>query len=229
MSQNENNENNESIEEQFGLTAADIQELPEQWGSILRLMLRNQNASDAELAKDAIEQKIVSDESEFHNIMKEMLEKHFIRVTDVDPDTLYRVRLLRKRRNTTMQGIWNVLEAGDEFFGDGQGQLNPELRKARSDLADSLLADMSQDVSNYSSKTDADASGLMSALTSAGHNAMKQYDKSKPSDDSPAITSAEPPKPRTPSNTSENSPTDTEEKSGGFWQWLMSLFGNRKP
>ena len=165
------------------LDFSDLPSLPPDQIRVMGHIIRNQGIRHSELqaAMRALPDGEHIDAQELAAILEQLVNKQLLNVDEQGEEPTYQVRMRRKTSQIrTIQGIWNALDSGDD--GESlESRMNPEMRKARSKLANSLLADLSkEDQYDYNSPPDnpeeAQQTGqaLLGDLVSAGRSAMSK-------------------------------------------------------
>jgi predicted transcriptional regulator len=167
----------------------DLPSLPPNEIRVLGHIIRNRGVRRSEVvtAFSSLPDDESIDTDEIDQILAELVQKRLLNTGESGDETTYRARLRRKTSQMrTIQGIWKALDSSEEGEALETG-MNIEIRKTRSELANSILADMSQ-VDQITTDTppanpqeaQQNGSSLLSDLTSAGRSSMSKREAMEP-------------------------------------------------
>ena len=166
----------------------DLPSLPPNEIRVLGHIIRNRGVrrSEIEAAFTSQPDGETINTGELDQILAELVQKKLLNMGESDGETTYSARMRRKTSQIrTIQGIWKALDSGE----DGEpleSEMHSEMRKARSDLANNLLADMSElgqleiDAAPTTDEARRTGESLLSDLTSAGRTSMSKREATKP-------------------------------------------------
>jgi DNA-binding MarR family transcriptional regulator len=168
------------------LDFSDLPTLPPEQIRVLGHIIRNPDIRQSEIiaAFDESSDGEAITADALSQILRILVKQRLLNISESDGDITYRARMRRKTSQVmTIQGIWKALDAD----GDGlESEMHGEMRRARSDLANSLLADMSkQDQYDFNQPPEdpeqARQTGqtLLSDLTNAGRSSMSKREGTK--------------------------------------------------
>ena len=164
----------------------DLPSLPPNEIRVLGHIIRNQGARRAEIiaAFSSLPEGEGIDSDELDQILAGLVQKRLLNTGESGGETTYSPRMRRKTSQIrTIQGIWNALDSdGDPL----ESEMHSEMRKARSDIANNLLADMSEldQISTEAAPATDEArrtgESLLSDLTSTGRTSMSKRETAEP-------------------------------------------------
>ncbi|HLA41935.1 MAG TPA: hypothetical protein VJZ27_00780, partial [Aggregatilineales bacterium] len=157
-----------------------LPDLPPDQLKLLRYIMRNSGITDARLRENiaALPRSSSFYLNQFESTLQALIDRGLVIASAGENQVRYRVSLRRKASRRTMQGIWDALDSkpGEE---PPDSDVNPAIRRTRSSLADSLLADLSKPAPEHKAKSESatpsaqgTARTLMDDLFSAGRSAM---------------------------------------------------------
>lgn len=160
-----------------GFIPSDIADLSDEEVRLLRHIMRNAGISRDQLKHEHEHFLPDSKTEDIEAMLDHLLQTgHLVRT---EGDVTYRVRMRRKpKRDVSMGGIWNALDSGDQ--DTVESQINPEMRRARSALADNILGKLGtpaqdgEEEQEDDEETQRNTSSLMSDLMSTGRRSMER-------------------------------------------------------
>ena len=163
------------------LDFSDLPSLPPDQIRVMGHIIRNKDIrrSELEAALSALPEGDAIAPDALADILDALVAKKLLRTGEADGETTYRVRMRRKTSQImTIQGIWKALDGVEESL---ELNINPEMRKTRSPLADGMLADLSNEQQYDFNRPPADpeaaaqvGQSLLDDLASAGRTTMSK-------------------------------------------------------
>jgi hypothetical protein len=147
----------------------DLPDLPAPELEVLRFIIRQSGVSFSQV-RDALPH---FSEAELSEVLANLAKQGLVSVSEADDNPIYHPQLGRRAgRKTSLKGISAVLD-----FDQSEADTHPEIRRARSPLADQLLADLDQPITPLATAADdpetrRQGQALMADLLSTGRTAM---------------------------------------------------------
>lgn len=185
----DNPSGDENEQKNNGVALSDLSHLPAEERKLIRYVIRNSGMTYNELVSalpDIYDDREISaDEFSLH--LKKAVADGYVIEEALSDGAVYRARLRRRERKPTLNGIFDALDKPDDSGQTPASAINPELRRTRSKLADSLLADLSQPLPTTPTNQPTDdetrrnVDSLMSDLFNTGRSSVKK--RSQQNDD----------------------------------------------
>lgn len=168
-----------------------ISQLPPLQAKLLRYILGQHTVKLADLRRDIL--RIIGinlSPQELDQWLEELLVKKQLTRTEENGHILYSQPLRRKGASQSMRSVWAVLEDKGGDDGGLDSDINPLSRRTRSNLTDSVLADLSSISTTPTPPASTDstpssmANSLMADLFSTGRSSMQKRATSEPKSES---------------------------------------------
>jgi hypothetical protein len=217
-------------EQQDGFNPSDLPQLPPDYLKLVRYVMRYHPISYAALrsAMQALPAQDAVPVDDIQGMLDVLVREGHIQMETEGDAVTYRAQIRRHPgRSATMQSIWNVLDAQETGELSPETAINPELRRTRSALADSMLAYLSKlpvatPIPKPTSDTQGTAKSLMADLMATGRSSMAKR---------AGIVSASEPQENQSANTDQEaqiSPDNQKKDPSDATDKLRDLFSKRK-